>query len=266
MLPSRWSLEHGDPQVEGPPVLLCWEAFVSTTAHRRRKRTRRKTARRRRGHGGPFLGERTSAKRAPAGLCKEPDSLIGAAALWSGCSPTWILLKTPTVVLRPTADRAGEELCASDPGSRLASSQIDRRSGVSEAYSPSRTDLISLHVRPRTGTHYKSRESRQALGPPILQRSFTYRPSRLGKILVAFWVAQLSESRLLSGRWPESFRARLTDLCPGVGSFLGLSLSSRSWTEAQRRCAFVEGGTFLGLELKCWERGLQARRIWIPES
>ena len=85
---------------EGSPVLFCWEAFVSTTAHAEKGREG--------GHmadaatAARFFVEKENVLRSESKTAaKNPISLIGAAALWSGWSTDLTLLSMPTVVLRP---------------------------------------------------------------------------------------------------------------------------------------------------------------------
>jgi hypothetical protein len=92
--PTRWY-----PREESP-VLFCWETFVSTTAHARKDRED--------GHmadaatAARFFAKKEKTLQGESKVAaKNPISLIGAAALWSGWSTDLTLLSVPTVVLRP---------------------------------------------------------------------------------------------------------------------------------------------------------------------
>jgi|SRR5215213_5402718 len=98
--PSNWY-----PR-EGPPVLFCWEAFVSKEAHAPE------------GHLNGHVADAATAarffaeheerlKEVSAVTAESPLSLIGAVALWSGWSTDLALLATPTVVLRPAVPYEG---------------------------------------------------------------------------------------------------------------------------------------------------------------
>jgi hypothetical protein len=91
---------------QGPPVLFCWEAFVSKKAHAEK------------GHQNGHVADAATAARFFADCeaklkiesrvkAENPISLIGAAALWSGWSTNLTLLSEETVVLRPSEPYLG---------------------------------------------------------------------------------------------------------------------------------------------------------------
>lgn len=93
--PSAW------PPRPGAAVLFCWEAFVSGTAHSSSHLRDATTA------AMAFLDHEHCLPDATAVTTEHPLSLIGAAALWSGLSVGAEALRTPTVVLRPSAPFRG---------------------------------------------------------------------------------------------------------------------------------------------------------------
>ncbi len=88
--PSAW------PPSPDSTILFCWEAFVSGSVHSSSHVTDAATA------ATAFLSQEGSLPKANAVTAEHPLSLIGAAALWSGLALDTELLRTSTVVIRPT--------------------------------------------------------------------------------------------------------------------------------------------------------------------
>lgn len=77
-----------------PPIIFCWEAFVSGPAHAGHSEDARTAAMYFHAHQAELVSAVTA---------ENPLSLFGAAVLWSGWSEDHAWLKQPMVVLRPEA-------------------------------------------------------------------------------------------------------------------------------------------------------------------
>lgn len=106
--PARWY-----PR-EGPPVLFCWEAFVSKKAHAEKSQKD--------GHIADaataarfFVDNENDLKNMDKIKANDATlSLIGAVALWSKWSTDFDLLATLTVVLRPEKPWGGQPVLLQD--------------------------------------------------------------------------------------------------------------------------------------------------------
>jgi len=78
-------------------MLFCWEAFVSGPVHSSSHLTDAATA------AMAFVDQEHHLPQATAVTAEHPLSLIAAAALWSGLTTDVELLRTSTVVVRPTS-------------------------------------------------------------------------------------------------------------------------------------------------------------------
>ena len=94
--PTTW------PPAPDATTLFCWEAFVSGSAHSPSHIQDAATA------AMTFVDHERGLAEATKVTAEHPLSLIGAAALWSGLAEDPAVLRTPTVVLRPTAPFRGE--------------------------------------------------------------------------------------------------------------------------------------------------------------
>ena len=100
-------------------VLLCWEAFVSGTAHSDSHERDAATA------ANAFLVDEDRLDQANAVTAERPLSLIGAVALWSGWTYDLAILHRPTLVIKPIQsyqgrlERDDRSTCANAPGPLL---------------------------------------------------------------------------------------------------------------------------------------------------
>lgn len=106
--PAAWP-----PSREGP-ILFCWEAFVSGTAHSDSHLSDCHLKDAATAVLG-FLENEHDLRAATTVRAENPLSLFGAVALWSGFTTDIGVLHGQTVVIRPAAAYAGEIQAASPP-------------------------------------------------------------------------------------------------------------------------------------------------------